>query len=86
MFTHSISCSSVITKGGAKRMISPCVGFASRPLSRSNKHSSQAVFGEPSDAVRGSITNVIGLPLAEVVALLRATGAAPIHLARGRAA
>ena len=37
-------------------------------------------------AVRGSITNVIGLPLAEVVALLRATGAAPIHLARGRAA
>jgi septum formation protein len=34
-------------------------------------------------AVRGSITNVIGLPLAEVVALLRATGAAPVSFARG---
>lgn len=33
--------------------------------------------------VRGSITNVIGLPLAEVVALLRTTGAAAVHLERG---
>ncbi len=37
-------------------------------------------------AVRGSVTNVIGLPLAEVVALLRATGAAEVDLARGRPA
>ncbi len=34
-------------------------------------------------AVRGSITNVIGLPLAEVVELLTASGAAPICLQRG---
>jgi len=33
--------------------------------------------------IRGSITNVIGLPLAEVVALLRATGAAAVSLERG---
>lgn len=33
--------------------------------------------------IRGSITNVIGLPLAEVVALLRATGAATVSLERG---
>ena len=37
-------------------------------------------------AVRGSVTNVIGLPLAEVVDLLRATGAAGVGLARGRPA
>lgn len=37
-------------------------------------------------SVRGSVTNVIGLPLAEVVALLRATGAAPVRLADGRPA
>jgi len=34
-------------------------------------------------AIHGSITNVIGLPLAEVVALLRSTGAAEVSLARG---
>ncbi len=34
-------------------------------------------------AVRGSITNVIGLPLAEVVALLRERGAAAITLRAG---
>ncbi len=34
-------------------------------------------------AVRGSITNVIGLPLAEVVALLRETGAGDVALRRG---
>ena len=37
-------------------------------------------------SIRGSITNVIGLPLAEVVALVRATDAATIALARGHAA
>ena len=37
-------------------------------------------------AVRGSVTNVIGLPLAEVVELLRATGAADVALAAGRPA
>lgn len=34
-------------------------------------------------AVRGSITNVIGLPLAEVVALLRESGAAAVSLRAG---
>ena len=33
--------------------------------------------------IRGSITNVVGLPLAEVIELLRATGAAPVRLAHG---
>lgn len=37
-------------------------------------------------AVRGSITNVIGLPLSEVVALLRDSGAARVALVRGRPA
>lgn len=37
-------------------------------------------------AVRGSITNVVGLPLAEVVALLRETGAGEPALRRGRPA
>lgn len=36
--------------------------------------------------VRGSITNIAGLPLAEVVELLRATGAAAVCLAEGHAA
>lgn len=36
--------------------------------------------------VRGSITNIAGLPLAEVVELLRATGAAEVRLAHGHAA
>lgn len=36
--------------------------------------------------VHGSITNVAGLPLAEVVELLRATGAATVHLALGHPA
>jgi septum formation protein len=36
--------------------------------------------------VRGSITNVIGLPLAEVVDLLRETGASEIAFHRGRPA
>ncbi|MBE7454823.1 MAG: septum formation protein Maf [Kofleriaceae bacterium] len=37
-------------------------------------------------AIRGSVTNVIGLPLAEVVELLRATGAAEVAFHRGRPA
>jgi septum formation protein len=37
-------------------------------------------------AVHGSITNVIGLPLAEVIEHLRATGAAAVSLAQGHAA
>jgi predicted house-cleaning NTP pyrophosphatase (Maf/HAM1 superfamily) len=37
-------------------------------------------------AVRGSITNVVGLPLAEVVALLRASGAAAPDYRRGQPA
>ncbi|HUQ06881.1 MAG TPA: Maf family protein [Kofleriaceae bacterium] len=37
-------------------------------------------------AVRGSITNVIGLPLAEVAALVRETGAAEVDFRRGQPA
>jgi septum formation protein len=37
-------------------------------------------------AVRGSITNVVGLPLAEVVALLRASGAAAPDYRKGQPA
>jgi hypothetical protein len=40
---QSINCTSVITKGGAKRMILPCVGFANNPLSLSFIQISQAV-------------------------------------------
>lgn len=36
-------------------------------------------------AVRGSVTNVIGLPLAEVIAALRALGAPGADIARGQA-
>jgi septum formation protein len=36
--------------------------------------------------VRGSVTNVIGLPLAEVVELLRTSGAAAVAFRRGRPA
>ena len=46
----------------------------------------QGIAGALVRAVRGSVTNVIGLPLAEVVDLLRATGAAEVGLARGRPA
>ena len=35
-------CSLVITKGGAKRIISPCVGFANKPFSANFKHTSHA--------------------------------------------
>jgi septum formation protein len=44
----------------------------------------QGIAGSLVSAVRGSITNVIGLPLAEVVALLRETGAAEVVLSRGQ--
>jgi septum formation protein len=46
----------------------------------------QGIGGALVRGVRGSITNIAGLPLAEVVALLRATGAAPVRLAHGHAA
>ena len=41
---QSIISSSVITKGGAKRMISPWVGLANKPLSLSARQTSQAVL------------------------------------------
>lgn len=46
----------------------------------------QGIGGALVRGVRGSVTNVIGLPLAETVELLRATGAADVSLARGRPA
>lgn len=39
---HSLISSSLITSGGANRIISPCVGLASSPLSRSLRHTFQA--------------------------------------------
>lgn len=41
---HSLISSSLITSGGASRMISPCVGLARSPLSRSRKHTFQASY------------------------------------------
>ena len=43
MSTHSNNSSFVITKGGANRIIFPCVGLAKSPLSLSAIHISQAV-------------------------------------------
>ena len=40
---HSSSCGWLMTRGGAKRMMSPCVGLASRPLSLSLRHTSHAL-------------------------------------------
>ena len=40
---HSCNCSSVITSGGAKRIMLPCVGLANKPLSFKDMHKSQAV-------------------------------------------
>jgi hypothetical protein len=40
---HANNCASVMTKGGAKRMILPCVGLASKPFSASCIQISQAV-------------------------------------------
>jgi hypothetical protein len=40
----SSSCSSLMVSGGVKRMISPCVGFASTPFSFIDRHTSQAVL------------------------------------------
>lgn len=37
-------CASLITRGGAKRMMSPCVGLASKPLSLSFRQTSQASY------------------------------------------
>ena len=58
MEIQSINCSSVITKGGAKRMISPWVGFANNPLSLNFKQTSHASF--PS---LGFITMALSNPL-----------------------
>src|SRR6218665_716769 len=41
--TQFSNCSSFITKGGANLMILPCVGLASKPLSRKAIQMSQAV-------------------------------------------
>lgn len=38
----SCICDSLITRGGAKRIISPCVGLASKPFSLSLMQTSQA--------------------------------------------
>jgi septum formation protein len=46
----------------------------------------QGIGGALVRSVRGSVTNVIGLPLVETLELLRATGAADVSLARGRPA
>ena len=42
---HSLNSWSVITNGGANRIISPCVGFASSPLSRRRLQISRASYG-----------------------------------------
>jgi len=44
MSTASCICVSVMTSGGARRILSSCVGFAISPLSRMRKHTSHASY------------------------------------------
>ncbi|MBE7448709.1 MAG: Maf family protein [Kofleriaceae bacterium] len=53
---------------------------------RAGAYAVQGIAAALVRAIRGSVTNVIGLPLAEVVELLRATGAAEVAFHRGRPA
>lgn len=46
MSRHSLICASVITRGGANLMMSPCVGLANKPLPRSFMHTSYASYSE----------------------------------------
>lgn len=48
ILVHSLSCASVIIKGGARRIMSPWVGFANKPLSRNRMQTSVAVNPNPS--------------------------------------
>ena len=41
---HSSNCSFEIIKGGAKRIMFPCVGFASSPLSLNFRQISQVIL------------------------------------------
>lgn len=44
--TPCMISSSVITRGGAKRIILTCVGLANNPLDLSSKQSSQALLSD----------------------------------------
>src|SRR5690554_424819 len=55
--TQSSNCSSFITKGGAKRMMLPCVGFASKPLSRKRKQIFHAVSLSSLSLIKMALSN-----------------------------
>ena len=59
IFTQSNSCDSVITNGGAKRMILPWVGLAKRPLSLSLSQ----IFHAVSLSSESFITMALSKPL-----------------------
>ena len=65
---HSWSCSSVITKGGARRIILPWVGFANNPFSFKAIHKSQAVELSGVSLMRMALSN--HLPLTAVIKLV----------------
>ena len=59
----SFICSSLIVKGGANRIIFPCVGFASNPLSFMARQTSQALPKSAYPSLGWSITIAFRKPL-----------------------
>jgi len=55
MSMESRICSSVMFSGGARRILSSCVGFAIRPLSRIRKHTSHASYSACTQTARQSL-------------------------------
>lgn len=99
--THEVLTAVVLRRGATSHALAVTTEVDVAPLSpaavadyvaagewrgKAGAYAVQGIGAALVTAVRGSITNVIGLPLAEVVALLRATGADAVPLARGQAA
>lgn len=59
IFMHSFSCSSLMTSGGASRILSPCVGLANNPFSFNRKHTSHA--SSPANKFQWVTTNILRL-------------------------
>ena len=66
---HSFNSVSEITRGGAKRIIFPWVGFASKPLSFNFKHIFHAVLLSSLSLIKIAFNNP--LPLTSLTILLR---------------
>ena len=63
--TQSLNCASVITNGGAKRMMFPCVGFANKPFSAKRTQIFQAVSLSSVSLITTAFSNPF--PLTKVV-------------------